>query len=77
MSAILSEKGQVTIPKEIRDRLGLKPGTVLEFESREGKLVAWKKLDLDPFEKWRGRGKLPVGRNTNEYLRLIRHGDRD
>ncbi len=77
MNAVLSEKGQVTIPKKLRDKLGLKPGTVLEFESEEGKLVAWKQLAADPFEKWRGRGKLPVGKNTDEYLRLIRHGHRD
>jgi AbrB family looped-hinge helix DNA binding protein len=77
MNATLSEKGQITIPKELRDRLGLKTGTVLEFESREGKLVAWKKVEGDPFEKWRGRGKLPAGKNATEYLQLIRHGHRD
>lgn len=29
--AKLTSKGQVTIPKPIRDRLGLKPGSRLEF----------------------------------------------
>jgi hypothetical protein len=38
-------------------------------------LVAWKKSANDPFEKWRGRGRLPVGENGDEYLRLIRDGD--
>jgi hypothetical protein len=27
------------------------------------------------YQKWRGRGRLPVGRNTDEYLRLTRDGD--
>lgn len=27
------------------------------------------------YQKWRGRGRLPVGRNTDEYLQLIRDGD--
>ncbi|MGI8966203.1 MAG: AbrB/MazE/SpoVT family DNA-binding domain-containing protein [Limisphaerales bacterium] len=43
MNAIVSEKGQVTIPKEIRTRLALDPGTVLEFTTENGRLVARKK----------------------------------
>ena len=38
--AVVSEKGQVTIPKPLRRSLGLAPGTVLAFEEREGRLVA-------------------------------------
>ena len=72
MNAIVSEKGQVTIPKKIRERLGIYPGVVLAFHEEEGKLVARKKLAEDPFEKWVGRGKLPIGRNTDAYLRIIR-----
>ncbi len=42
MKAILSEKGQVTIPKRLRELLGLRAGQVLEFEARGGLLVARK-----------------------------------
>ena len=31
MKAVVSEKGQVTIPKTLRDRLGIRPGQVLDF----------------------------------------------
>lgn len=31
MPTTLTSKGQVTIPKEIRDQLGLKPGDKVEF----------------------------------------------
>lgn len=72
MTAVLSEKGQITIPKELRDQLGLAPGTVMEFAAEEGRLVARKKLPQDPFARWRGRGRLPVGKSTDEYLEHIR-----
>ena len=42
MRAILSEKGQVTIPKPIRDRLGLRAGVAIEFQATGGKLVGEK-----------------------------------
>ncbi len=35
----LTSKGQVTIPKEFRDRLGLLPGTDVEFDQRDGELI--------------------------------------
>lgn len=43
MKSLVSEKGQVTIPKAVRDRLGLRPGQVLEFEARGGLLVGRKR----------------------------------
>ena len=72
MNAVVSEKGQVTIPKEIRDRLALNPGTVLEFVAEKGQLIGRKKEETDVFEKWRGRGNLPAGKNTDDYLCAIR-----
>ncbi|GBC70187.1 hypothetical protein HRbin01_01897 [archaeon HR01] len=35
----LSEKGQVTIPKEIREYLGVKPGDKVLFLVEEGKVI--------------------------------------
>ncbi len=42
MKSSISEKGQVTIPKPIRDKLGLKPGTVIEFVAKRGVLMGRK-----------------------------------
>lgn len=73
MNATVQEDGKVSIPKELRDALGLSPGTVLEMENHAGTLVAWKQTGPDAFEKWRGR--LPAGASADEYLRLNRDGD--
>jgi antitoxin PrlF len=76
VKAILSEKGQVTIPKKVRDRLGLRPGTVIEFEAVEGRLVGRKAVTEDVFKKWRGRGRLPGGASVDSYLAMIRDAHR-
>lgn len=76
MKSIVSEKGQVTIPKPVRERLGLKAGTVIHFEALDGQLVGKKAIANDPFAKWRGRGRLPVATSVDAYLRVIRDADR-
>jgi len=35
MRSTISSKGQITVPVEVRERLGLAPGTPVEFELRE------------------------------------------
>ena len=75
MNVIVSEKGQVTIPKPVRDKLGLRPGTVLNFEAKHGRLVAIKQLEEDVFNKWRGRGKLPKNISVDKYLALTRNAN--
>ncbi len=37
--AILSAKGQVTLPKEIRDVLGLRPNDKIVFTIEDGRLI--------------------------------------
>jgi AbrB family looped-hinge helix DNA binding protein len=48
MKARVAERGQVTIPKLLRERLGVKPGTVLEFSEERGRLIAVKSGGADP-----------------------------
>jgi AbrB family looped-hinge helix DNA binding protein len=75
MSTVVLDDGKISIPQEVREALGLGPGTILEVQSQAGRLVAWKKVEADAFEKWRGRGQLPGGTTINDYLRLTRDGD--
>ena len=72
MKSIVSEKGQITIPKALRDRLGLNPGMVLDFEADHGRLVGRKRLPADPFQKWRGQGRLPADHSVDQYLKVAR-----
>lgn len=70
MKTIVSEKGQVTIPKPLRDRLGIRPGQVLDFEEERGRLVATKSTTQDPVEAVYGIIKL--GRSTDDIIRSLR-----
>ncbi len=72
MNSVVSEKGQVTIPKRLRDQLGLRNGTVLEFHAEKGTLVARKAAKEDPLEKWAGKGKLPFAGSVDDYIDTIR-----
>ena len=69
--AIVSEKGQVTIPKKVRERLGLKPGQVLEFKADHGKLVANKKGNFDSLDEVVGILKGKIG-DIDAYIDEIR-----
>lgn len=42
MKATVADRGQVTIPKALRDSLGIGPRTVLEFRVEKGRLIAEK-----------------------------------
>jgi AbrB family looped-hinge helix DNA binding protein len=73
MSA-LTVKGQVTIPKPVRDRLGLKPGDEVAFEpGPDGGVMIRKargKAKASRFERLRGRaGK---GLSTAQIMALTR-----
>ncbi len=50
MKSRVSERGQITIPKRLRERLGIAPGQILEFKADDGKLVATKVSDRDPVD---------------------------
>ena len=41
----------MTIPKPLRESLGLEPGHELEFEEREGTLVVRRRTPVDPLNQ--------------------------
>jgi len=74
MKARIAERGQVTIPKSLRDRLGMKPGIVLQFSEERGRLVAVKSAEKDSIS--RVIGCLGKGKSTDAMMVRLR-GPRD
>jgi len=70
MKAKVAERGQVTIPKALRKRLGLTPGTILDFEADDGRLVAMKVQPRGPVESV--FGSLGRGRSTDDLVSELR-----
>jgi antitoxin PrlF len=74
--ARLTSKGQVTIPKEVRDQMGLRTGDEIEFVETEHGFRVEKRFDESPFAPFRGiaRKKLKdLGfDSTDEYIAAIR-----
>ncbi len=70
MKAIIYKNGQVTIPKLIRDNLGIQPGQVLDFRVEHGRLVATKAILQDEVESL--YGILRLGRSTNALMKTLR-----
>lgn len=68
----VGERGQVTIPKPIRQKLGLGPDTRVEFRMR-GNVIELRKSEEDQRAAVRslfGRKRFPAG--TDELLALLR-----
>jgi AbrB family looped-hinge helix DNA binding protein len=70
MKTVVSEKGQVTIPKRLRDRLGIRPGQILEVSEQDGRLVAVKASPQDPVDSV--YGILDLNAPTDELLVELR-----
>jgi AbrB family looped-hinge helix DNA binding protein len=76
MKAVVSEKGQVTIPKRLRDSLGIKPGDVIEFEEEpDGRLVGRKVAPADRLDSVVGIIQLPA--SVDEIIEEMRGGPYD
>jgi AbrB family looped-hinge helix DNA binding protein len=70
MKTTVSEKGQITIPKSVRTRLGIRPGTVLEIEADRGRLVGRKAGERDVVDEL--YGSLPMDEPVDRYLERTR-----
>ena len=70
--ATISSKGQIAIPKAIRDRLNLRPGTQLVIDI-QGEQLIMKRL-VSGYPDWRTmRGMLRQGSSLTEALEQEHH----
>ena len=71
----VTERGQITIPKELRDALGIGAGTEVEFERRKDAIVVRKAKagatrGSRLVARMRGRGDVEM--TTDEIMALTR-----
>ncbi len=72
MEATVAERGQITLPKAVRDALGLTKGTQLKVELDGGRIILRKNVD-DALSRLRGRFKLRRRHtSTDDALRALR-----
>jgi len=70
MKSRLGERGQMVIPKPLRERLGLRGGQLLEIREDRGQLIVTKSLEEDPIEAV--YGILHTGLTTDEMIEEMR-----
>ncbi len=71
--ATMTSKGQVTVPKDIRDALGIGPGSEIEFHLEEGRVILCRRVRKEALKRWEGylKGKLP-GETVDETMEMLR-----
>jgi AbrB family looped-hinge helix DNA binding protein len=74
MATNVTTKGQVTIPKPIRDRLGIEPGNAVAFElAPDGRVVLVKVGGGKATSRFEAvRGRAGAGLSTDEIMALTR-----
>ncbi len=71
MEATVAERGQITLPKAVRDALGLVKGTQLKVELDGGRIILRKNVD-DAISRARGKFKLDGFASVDEALLALR-----
>ncbi len=70
--AKITSKGQITVPREVRRVLGVRPGDRLLFESDEGGIRVRPVRAKSPFAKFRGIGNPGIGSGKSGIIQWVR-----
>lgn len=68
----ITSKGQITLPKQVRDNLGLRPGDEIEFVLDGTSYRVKKVLKENPFTAWRGYLKEHAGEDVDALIEEMR-----
>jgi len=71
MEATVAERGQITLPKAVRDALGLTKGTTLQVELDGSRIILRKNVN-DAISRVRGKFKLDGFESVDEAMRAVR-----
>lgn len=72
MQAKITSKGQITIPKEVRRRLGVRAGDRLQFEEDGNSMRVTAVREQSPFSKYVGIGNLGIGKGRKAIQKWMR-----
>jgi len=72
ITAKVTSKGQITIPKKVRDKLGVQPGEEISFESKGDAFYIRKVLRKSPFDNWVGKLKTQAKHRTDDIIDELR-----
>ncbi len=74
MTTTVTTKGQVTIPKAVRDLLGIKPGSKVDFhQAADGSIVLTRSDDKRPASRFQKlRGHAGKGLDTEAIMAMTR-----
>jgi AbrB family looped-hinge helix DNA binding protein len=76
----MTERGQVTIPKSIREKCGFTPNTEVEVKLKDGVVIVEPKFDEERFNaavrKWSGSGAKRMRKlgfkSADEFIKAVR-----
>ena len=72
IKAHITSKCQITIPKELREELGLKPGDDIEFVRDNGHFMVGRTYDTSGLDEYMGFSKELAGVDPDDLIEEMR-----
>lgn len=70
--AKVTSKGQITLPKEVRENIGISSGEEVEFQKEENGYLLKKKVKHSPFDRFVGHLKKKKGKLPDKIIEELR-----